>query len=163
MVRKVSLLLCTFALIFGLSVSAQGATHDAYQDGSLSTTYVTYFKDILSGVPFGDNYVAFRSGQYSYTMVTGDLSYEDSSKSFVLSGEGRIFNFTTSSGYNASYNYDTDTISNFSLNAGDAVIYSDLGHYPELIERGAKYEMLSAVLLVFALLCLVVGRIFSRR
>ena len=162
MVRKVIVIISCLVLIFAFGVTAQAATHNVYTDGNISSTYVTYFKDILSGVSFKDNYVAFRSGQYSYTMVVGDLEYDENSKTFTLSSPGREYSFTTNnSGYNSYYSYDSVTIDSFELRVDNNIIYSDLGYFPQLIERGAKYEMLSAVLIVVALLGVVIGRIFK--
>lgn len=131
--RKISMLVCVLALIFALGVTAQAATHSVY-DGSISSTYTTYFKDILSGVSFNDNYVAFRSGQYEYTMVVGDLSFNGST--FTLEGQGKEYVFSSGEGYNSYYQYYVSNISNFSLNVNNSIIYSDLGDYPQLMERG---------------------------
>lgn len=162
MVRKVSVMICTLALLFGLSVGAQAATHSVY-DGTISSTYLTYFQDILAGVSINDHYVAFRSGQYEYTMIVGDLTYNGNS--FTLDGTGVSYVFTnaTSSGYNTTYSYQTADITNFSVNVGDEIIYSDLGRFPHLEERGARFETISAVLLAVLVLSGVVRRIFSRR
>ena len=152
------------ALIFAFGMTAQAATHSVYENGNLSSTYTTYFKDILSGVAFKDNYVAFRSGQYEYTMITGDIDYNESSKTFTLNGEGRSYVFSTnSSNYNSNYYYDSSIINNFSLVNDRDIIYSDLSYFPELIERGAKYEMLSAVLVAILLLGFVVRSFFRYR
>lgn len=155
---------CMLVLIFGFAVSAQAATHTVYENGNISSTYLTYFKDILPGVPFSHNYVAFRSGQYSYTMVTGDIEYNESTRTFTLQGEGHVYVFEqTSNNYNSYYTYDDGSISNFSVQANDSVLYSDVGSYPQLMERGAKYEMLTAVLICIALLGYVVSRFFRSR
>lgn len=161
-VKRLAVLVYVLALIFAIGVTAQAATHQVYENGSLSTTYITYFKDILSGVEFNANYVAFRSGQYSYTMVVGDIEYENGV--FLLVGDGKEYEFsTTSSGYNSQYNYYVNDITEFSVNAGNSIIYSDVGNYPQLIERGAKYEMFTAVLLCVVLVCIVINRIFYYR
>lgn len=151
------------ALCCALCTTTQAATHSVYQDGSISNTYVTYFKDIVSGIGFQENYVAFRSGQYEYTMVVGRLDRDGDS--ITLTDQGKIYQFrnTTTSGYSSYYKYYVNDISNFSLDLTDDILYTDLGDYPELIERGDKYEMLSVLLCLTALLCVVFGRFFRRR
>lgn len=161
MVRKVILCCVCVSLLFAFGVGAS-ATHNVYENGNLSSTYTTYFRDIVSGIPFKDNYVAFRSGQYSYTMIVGDL--ELSNGTFTLNEAGKEYVFSTdNSNYNAQYRYNVNEISNFTLRVTDEIIYSDLGDYPQLVERGAKYEMLSAVLMCVALLGVVIGRFFRVR
>lgn len=163
MVRKIASYVCMLGLICAmLCAPVQAATHDVYENGNLGTTYITYFKDILSGAKFSDNYVAFRSGQYEYTLVVGELENENGVIS--LAGPGKEYVFTTqSSSYNSQYYYYVNDLNEFSLATGNYIIYSDTGDYPELIERGAKYEMFTALLLCVALLSIVFGRFFRRR
>lgn len=162
MVRKVvNCLLVCILLVGAFCTQANAETHTVYDNGSLSTTYITYFKDILSGTDLKDNYVAFRSGQYSYTMVVGEL--ENNNGVISLIGEGKEYIFSTTGSYNSQYTYDVNTINNFSLNTGNYIIYSDVGDFPELIERGAKYEILTTVIICICCLCIVINRIFYNR
>lgn len=158
MVRKVSMLVCTLALIFGCAMTAQAATHEIY-DGSVSSTYITYFKDTLSGLPLGTNYVCFRSGQNEYVMIAGDVVFNGSQ--FVLDGEAKEYRYySDSSSYNSYYHYDVSEIAEFQLEVGNHIVYSDLGEYPQLMDRGEKYEVLSAVLISICMLSIVINRIF---
>ena len=163
MVRKIASYICMLGLIGAiLCAPVQAATHNVYENGNLGTTYITYFKDILSGAKFNDNYIAFRSGQYEYTMIVGELEVNDGLISLVAPGKEYRF-YTESTGYNSQYYYEVNDISNFSLNFDNSILYSDLGDYPQLIERGAKYEMFTALLLCIVLLSIVFGRFFRRR
>lgn len=163
MVRKIASFVCMLGLIATiLCGTVQAATHEVYENGNLGTTYITYFKDILSGADFKDNYVAFRSGQYEYTLIVGELDFSGGVFSLVESGKEYRF-YTTSSNYNSQYYYDVNDIGEFSLLANNSILYSDVGDYPELIERGVKYEMFTALLLCVALLGIVFGRFFRRR
>lgn len=163
MVRKVTTFLLVCILLVGaFCTQASAETHTVYENGNLSTTYITYFKDILSGTDIRSNYVAFRSGQYSYSLIVGEL--ENNNGVISLVGEGKEYKFyTTSSNYNSQYYYDVIDLNNFSVNTDNYIIYSDVGDFPELIERGAKYEILTTILLC----CFVVGYvcrcIFYRR
>lgn len=148
-------------LITAMCGTVQAATHTVYENGTLGTTYITYFKDILSGADFRDNYVAFRSGQYSYTMIVGKLQNENGVIS--LQEQGKQYTFETTGNYNSQYTYNVADITNFSVNTGNAILYSDVGDFPELIERGAKFETLNTILLIVLMLCIVIYRIFRKR
>ena len=156
MVRKVSIAVIALALLFGSAIGAHAAT---VYDGSISSTYVTYFRDILAGESILDNYVAFRSGQYEYTMITGNITFDNGI--FNLVGDGYSYVFSTgTSNYNNNYTYSTKAITQFTLDPDNYVVYSDLGNYPQLEERGARYEILSAVLVMCLIVMSILGRIF---
>lgn len=157
MVRKVSIMVAILLLCFGFAVTAQAATYSPYE-GNPSNTYITYFRDIVSGIGFNDNYVAFRSGQNEYIMVVGDLDYNNGQ--IVLNSEGSLYTMATDGNYNGYYRYSVDSITDFTLNTEDKIIYSDVGQFPQLVERGAKYEILTTLLLSIALLGLVISGIF---
>lgn len=161
MVRKIiSISFICILLCSAFCTIANAETHTVYDEGNINTTYLTYFKDIISGIGFNDNYVAFRSGQYTYTMVVGELQYNNGVISLV--NEGKEYVFSQSGNYNSTHRYYVNEINNFSLNTGNYIIYSDIGDYPELVERGAKYEIFTAVLLCTALVSIVINRIFFR-
>lgn len=163
MVRKIASILCVCVLLVGaFCTQANAATHTIYEEGTLSSTYTTYFKDIIAGAKFTDNYVAFRSGQYSYSMVVGELEYKNGAISLVGSGKEYKYSATTS-GYNQQYKYTVSNLSNFSVDCGDYIIYSDVGDFPQLVERGAKYEMLQTLLIWICCLSIVIARIFYNR
>lgn len=133
------------------------ATDDAY---NLGTTNVTIFAGLADKVPFGQHYVYWRDDQYSYKFAYGDISLSGSS--FVGSGSVTICTYagTTSSGYNTVYTWDISTDGSFSLSAGDMLVYSDLGDYPNLIEReGAKYEAVTSYILFGAVLFYLFDRL----
>lgn len=164
MVRKIkrfSLLLVALlitAAAFCGSVSA--ASYDTYE-GSISSSQITYFRDILPSTSILDNYVVFRDGQYSYQMVVGDLSY--SNGVFTLNDTGRIYTINTNSSYNSYYTYSNTDIDSFTLNTNDRIVYSDLGNYPQLEERGQRYEVLQTVLISIACVSFIIRNIFYRR
>lgn len=159
MVRKViPIMLCATIILCALCAPVVGATHSVYTEGNISTTYVQYFKDILSGANIKDNYVAFRSGQYEYTMVVGDLEYSNGTIS--LNETGTEYTFTQSGNYNAQYKYNTNEITNFSVSVGDSIIYSDVGQFPHLIERGVHIETLTLVLFSAMCVFVIIDRIF---
>lgn len=117
------------------------SSYDAAGDYNLGTTNVAIFEGLVAKVPFGDHYVYWRDGQYSYKFAYGDLSLEGST--FSGNGDITIVSYdTVGSSYNSYYTYDVSTDSNFRLSASDRLVYSDLGSYPglgekEVIEYGA--------------------------
>ena len=147
-------------LIVAFSTTAQA--YSVY-DGTPSSTYITYFKDIVSGAPFDANYVAFRSDQNEYIMLLGDLEIKGSTISVNGTAKEYKYYTTNTSQYNSTYRYSVTEVSSGSVNVGDYIIYSDLGDYPELVERGDKYEILTLFVLCIMCLCTVISRIFKRR
>lgn len=158
MVRKIIVTMSMLALIFGYAVSAQAVTYNVY-DGTPSNTYITYYKDILSGSSILDNYVCFRSGQSEYHLILGDVVYENGV--FSVDGTAKDYKLSSDGGYSSYYAYDISEITSLSVSPGDKLIYSNLGDYPHLIERGAQIETITAVLLGIAMLYYVVSRIFG--
>lgn len=156
--KVIALACCCIVLISAICGTAQAA--EPYE-GTISSTYLQYFRDIVSGIGFNDNYIAYRSGQYDYTMVVGKFDYDGNT--FRLDGDGTRYTITNSNNYNSYYSYSVSTIENLSLTVGDKIIYSDMGLYPQLVDRGAKYETLTTYLLCIALLYIIISRIFFRR
>ena len=129
---------------------------DAYQ-GTISTTYLTFFKDIVAGLSIFDDYVFYRSSDNTYTMITGDIYL--SGTTFLLNGNGAKYEISqvSGSGYNNSYySLGVSTVSDYTIRAKDFLVYSNLGYYPRLEERGVVYEfaMLTAFI-IFGACCLV--------
>lgn len=165
MVRQVGKIVCMVALISALLCApVRAATHSIYDSGNLSTTYVTYFEDIVSGIGFNENYVAFRSDQYTYILIVGELEYNNGSITLVgdTAKEYKYYAEITS-GYNSQYRYSVDTLNDFSLDTGNYIIYSDVGDYPQLIERGAKIESITAIILCIFIVMYIVRNIFRHR
>lgn len=155
MVRKVSAIILAITLICAIGTTAFAGSHLIYEGGKLSSSDKEIFKDILSGVSFSDNYCAFRNGQSKVTMVVGDIEFIDGQ--FVMVGErGKEYIIGTNT-------FEVKDIYWFELEPKTAIVYSDVGGYPELVERGDKYEMLQTLLIIITLLCVVISRIFYNR
>lgn len=159
MVRKVKKILVAILLaVCCFATPTMGATYNTYESGNLNTTYTTYFKDIVSGISPLYDYVAFRSGQYTYTLVVGDLEYTN----YFKGNDVKVYEFDTdTSGYNTSVNYEVRTERTFELTTNGTVVYSNIGDFPQLVERGAQYEILQTILLCAIGLSAVIYRIFK--
>lgn len=164
MVRQVRTAVCLLAILLlvgGFATQAQAASYDVY-DGNPSNTYIQYYRDILAGLPITENYVVFRSGQYDYKMVVGDIVQNNGL--FTSESECDVYSFSQAdSGYNGYYTYDVSTINSFVLDSENKIVYSDVGGYPELEERGAKYEILTTILIVAICVGYVCRSIFRYR
>lgn len=170
MVRKIIILLCCFAIgsstayadttteqnypVSVLSETEQiemyALQEEAYQ-GTISTTYVTFFRDIASTLPVSHDYVMLRTGDNTYKMYSGDFINEG--EDFYMQGDGYVhtINYNSSSGYgNYYYSYSVDTTSDVTLSSNGQLIYSNLGGYPSLTERSASIEY-ATFIAVFAL------------
>lgn len=161
MVRKVSCLLAILLLLCATGTVAQAASYTPY-DGNPSNTYIQYYKDILAGLPITENYVVFRSGQYEYKMIVGDIVQNNGL--FTSETECEVYTFSQyDTTYNGYYTYSTSTIDSFVLDSENKIVYSDCGGYPELEERGAKYEVLTTILIVAICVGYVCRNIFYHR
>lgn len=160
MVRKVICMVICIVLLCAIGTVAHAESFEPYE-GTPSNTYITYFRDIVSGIGFNDHYVALRSGQYEYILAVGDIQYGN--EIFTSADTVGLYTISLNSGYNSTTSFTYREIDSLYISTNNQIIYSDLGHYPQLVERGAKYEMFTAVLLCTALLGVVVGRFFRKR
>lgn len=127
--------------------------------GTISDTYLSYFRGIVQKLNWKEHYVVYRSGQYSYTMVYGEEVALDGSR---FTGTGNVVNIhrnTSSSSSDWYVSYSTDSIA---LSAGSLFVYSDLGDYPELKEGGTSLEFAALLFAVgFAVVYSVCHDIFD--
>ena len=78
-------------------------------------------------------------------------------------GDCTVYTITQGSGAGASntYTFSTSTSNGYSLNVNNALVYSNLGEFPDLIERGDYLET-ALLLLVLVIVFMSLGsRIFG--
>lgn len=126
------------------------ANYEAY-DGSISTTYTTYFAGLVEKLGPGVDYVLFRNGQYNYTFVYGDLDINGT----TISGQGVQAVYINSYG-TTSVSYGTE--SSFSAELGNRMAYSSLGDYPVLQQGVRSYENKALIVAVAVFFLYVVCR-----
>ena len=132
------LLLC---FVLAMPIQAQASTYTPYNDGNIGTTQLQYFRDIVSNLGINDSYVAARTDRYKYQLFAGDIKY--SNGQFTGSHQGSaitVYTINTDSNSYGSYTYSVSTDNNFTFNASNYLIYSNLGDYPSLYERSVIYE-----------------------
>lgn len=121
----------------------------------VGTSYNSLFSGVVSDLPYGVHYVYYRDGRYDWC-----LAY---SSDLVLSGSTfsapsvTMVTYNTNSDYQDQPTYSVSTESNFSLSAGNYLVYSDLGSYPDLYSRRGDYyaELISFVLCGYGLFYLM--------
>ena len=119
----------------------------AYASGdveyNVGTSNLDLFRRCLKFVGLGEHYVYYRPGQYQYRMYYGGLSYNG-----VFSGADiKYVEYYTYSSSGNLPEWRTGTVSSFRFDPGNALVYSDLGAYPPLEERGSDYEILACIIL----------------
>lgn len=105
--------------------------------GTISETYLTYFRGIVQKLDWDEHYVVYRSGQYSYSMVYGEDVGLNGDR---FTGTGDVVTiYRNSSSYSSDWyvDYSRDTLA---LDSSDLFVYSDLGMYPTLKEGGSAVE-----------------------
>jgi hypothetical protein len=159
MVRKrLIAILLALAVISAVPITASAA--EVYTEGNISTTYVTYFEDILGKLSPLDDYVFFRSAQNEYTMLVGKLVYENGT---IYSNERcKVYQiYTTSSSYQSNYHFTSNYYAEYSVTVRDSLVYSNLGDFPDLNERGDYLETALLLLVLVIIVMSLVARIFS--
>lgn len=156
MVRK-SVIICLAVCVI-LAVPVYANADQVYKDGNISTSFLTYFSDLSSKISPIDDYVFFRSGQYEYKLVAGDLDYESG---YFYGSDVKSFTLSTSNAYSPGYIWTSEALDFFDLTTDGYMVYSNLGSYPDLMERGDSYAFATLLLLVVVLCCYLFRSIFG--
>lgn len=101
------------------------ADYDTYY-GSISNTYVEYFRGYISKMEYNEHYVAARTGQYEYIFAYGPELFYDGT---FYGSDVMVVTFNTNQ--NGSFSSGIQTT--FTLDPGSYLVYSDLSpNYPAL-------------------------------
>lgn len=159
MVRRMIAAIGLLVAICG-SMATQAMAYTVY-DGTPSSTYLAYMQDVLTKFSATSDYVCFRSSQYDYMLVVGDLNKTDNQ--IYATGAVDVCVISTNNGYNASYSINFRTEDNFVLDCGDEIVYSNLGMYPTLEERSDIVEFATLFIIVCCAVCGLFRGIFEWR
>ncbi len=130
------------------------SSYSGVYDGSISTSVLTYFRGMIEKLPPSSHYVLFRQSQYIYRLVYGE--------NLACSGN----HFTGTDMMYITYDTRDYVLSSgnegsFSLNAGNYIVYSDIGDiYPVLVEGVKNYEFKALLFLCTVYLLFVIVRSF---
>jgi len=150
-------LFCTLAVILAQPITASAAGYSCYE-GTVSSTFLTIFQGVVSKISPMSDYVFFRSDQYEYMLVVGDITLESGT---FETGSCTVYRILTNSSYNSSYSYSIREEADFSLTVQDALVYSNLGHYPDLRDQSAIYSFSVLLLLLIVLFMNLARSIFG--
>lgn len=138
-------------------VSPAAVTGSGYT-GMMGDQYRDYFSAVVSKY-WGRDYVAYRSGQYTYTLVY-DADLEVSSSRFTGSGKSVVIN--TGSYNTGDWSVDWNDTDSVNLSLNDVALYSNLADYPQL-EGGEWIEKTAALVVCLGALALFTcGILFGR-
>ena len=145
------------AAVMLLSLISVGAAEISSEYG-VGTSNTAIFAGMVEKLPFGTHYVYWRESQYVYAFAYAEtLAYDGAS----FSGEDvTIVEYNTGGGYQSPPTILDYVESDFELYPEDYLVYSDLGFYPDLIERGGvQYEALCCLILCSFAVWLLLDRL----
>lgn len=127
--------------------------------GTISETYLDYFRGVVEKLPYNSNYVIWKSGEYEYTLAYGEALELDGTR-FIGTDCSVVQIYRQSESYNSNWLVRTLT-DDVEVSAGNLFIYSDLGMYPT-VERGINSYEGTALLfaIAFATLYIVLRDFF---
>lgn len=116
-------------------------------DYGIGTSYLDLFAGAVSKLPYGTHYVYYRESRYEYCLAySEDLSLDG--RVFTAPSATVITYDTQSSSYLGQATWTSSFEQSYYLDAGNYVVYSDLGMYPVLYDRGVvDYAQVTAVIL----------------
>lgn len=162
--KNVCLVVCFFLILcVALTGKANASSYTPYNQGNIGSTQLAIFRDIVGNLPINDSYVAFRSGQYDYKLVAGDLKCDSNSFSGKTQATTvKVYTINTdNNNYNSTYDYIVTTEQNFNLTTGNLLVYSNLGDYPSLEERSVSYAFITMFCVIVIGLCAIIRPLFN--
>lgn len=122
---------------------ALAAISDSYGVG---TSHISIFAGMAGKLPLDHHYVYYRDGQYDYVLAHSDSLVYDGG--VFSADDATIVTYSTSSSYQSQPTFTVSADSDWSLDPADYLVWSDLGEYPDLIDRGeVQYEALACIIL----------------
>lgn len=112
------------------------SSHAVPSDFGVGTSNINIFGPVVSKLPYGTHYVYWREGQYEYRLAYGESLEYDGSR--FLGDSVEVVTYRTNTGYGSQATFVYSAESNFTLSPGSYLVWSDLGHYPTLYERGVQ-------------------------
>lgn len=152
MVRKLMAVLLCFAVLSAVPISASAAAYDTDIPGDV----LPVLRGVLEkNYGLSSNYLVYRDASTSdYVVIIGqDMSLNDGIVTY--SGCDKFLVDSTTA-----LSYKTDLEGSIDLSDGSCV-YSNMGYYPDLIERSDYYEIATLIVLLACVFAVVLRSIFS--
>ena len=125
----------------------------------VGTSNISIFGPIASKLDYGVHYVYWRESQYEYCFAYSDSLMLNGTR--FSASSATVVSYNTSSSYQTQASFTVSTDTNFSLDAGDYLVWSDLGNYPVLYERGVEdYGKTACIILASFGLYFLFGRLW---
>lgn len=138
---------------------APASAYPSPNDGTISTTYLQYFKDMLVKLPYDTQYVFFRVNDYEYRMVYGDaINFSGD----VFSGDDLSYiRYYRTNNYSV-WKLESGYEGSFRLTTNGYLVYSNVGDlYPSMNGGVYTYAFYACLfVLVLTLLFNVVHAFF---
>lgn len=138
---------------------APASAYPSPNDGTISTTYLQYFKDMLVKLPYDTQYVFFRVNDYEYRMVYGDAINLSGD---VFSGDDLSYiRYYRTNNYSV-WKLESGYEGSFRLTTNGYLVYSNVGDlYPSMNGGVYTYAVYACLfVLVLTLLFNVVHAFF---
>lgn len=138
---------------------APASVYPSPDDGTISTTYLQYFKDMLVKLPYDTQYVFFRVNDYEYRMVYGDAINLSGD---VFSGDDLSYiRYYRTNNYSV-WKLESGYEGRFRLTTNGYLVYSNVGDlYPSMNGGVYTYAFYACLfVLVLTLLFNVVHAFF---
>lgn len=121
---------------------------------TVGNSYVDYLVGLCRNDDYR-SYVVYRSGQYTYTGLSGDLDYKDG----TLTGEGVVYTIDTSYGYGSSARYYVDTRVDPAIvfTPGQSMIYSNVRGLGAVTDGEMQDTVVLSLLVCFVVFCGVIA------
>ena len=161
MVRTLKSCVLACVLVIAFAIPAQAST--PYQ-GQIQDTYINMFGRVVADLSIFDNYVFWRSGEFQYSLLSGELTV--SNGVFTVSG-GDLYvvdlvQFDAGSWNTGSYHVYTHTENiDYTFDSLGYLVYSDLQGYPKLEGREVNYAFIVAFVLCVLGFASLIWSIFS--
>lgn len=134
------------------------SSYNTPYDGTISTTYTTYFSGVIEKLPPSSHYVLFRPDQYNYRLVYSDgMTFQNGRFS---ADSTKYVNYYVGN-YNSRTQVTQGTEGAFSLSSNGYPVYSDVGDlFPALYEGVKGYEFKTLLFCSVLFLLFTVARSF---
>lgn len=127
---------------------APASAYPSPNDGTISTTYLQYFKDMLVKLPYDTQYVFFRVNDYEYRMVYGDAINLSGD---VFSGDDLSYiRYYRTNNYSV-WKLESGYEGSFRLTTNGYLVYSNVGDLYPSMNGGVYTYAVCACLFVLVL------------